>query len=123
MGCGFLAGGSLGFKMCILIAVHDIPEGIAVAAPMTAYKVDRLKIFFYTAITALPTVFGAFFGLFIGKISDNYIGLSLGIASGIMLYISCGKMLKEAYKFWDGILTTMAILLGILLGLAMCVLL
>ena len=120
MGCGFFAGSSLGFKMCILIAVHDIPEGMAVSAPMVASKVDKLKTFGYTAITALPTTIGAAIGLYIGSISEGVIGLSLGLASGIMLYVVCGKMLPQAMKLWEGIATTLAVLMGFFVGLIMC---
>lgn len=120
MGCGFFLGGSLGIRMCILIAVHDIPEGIAVAAPMVASRIDPLKIFVYTAITAIPTAFGAAIGIFIGGISANILGTSLGLASGIMLYVVCGKMMPEAVKLWYGLSTTLSILTGFLLGLVMC---
>ncbi|MDF2505266.1 MAG: putative divalent heavy-metal cations transporter [Clostridium sp.] len=120
MGCGFIVGGSLGIKMCILIAVHDIPEGIAVAAPMVASKIDPLKIFIYTALTALPTAFGATMGIFIGGVSESVLGTSLGLASGIMLYVVCGKMIPEANTIYSGITTTLGILMGFLLGLAMC---
>lgn len=120
MGCGFFVGGSLGIKMCVLIAVHDIPEGIAVAAPMVASKIDPLKIFGYTAITALPTAIGAALGIYIGGVSENLLGISLGLASGIMLYVVCGKMLPEASKFWSGLATTLGILLGFFIGLVIC---
>jgi len=120
MGCGFIAGGSLGIKMCILIAIHDIPEGIAVAAPMVASKVDSLKIFMYTALTALPTAFGAAMGIFIGGISQGVLGTSLGLASGIMLYVVCGKMIPESNAIYSGITTTLGTLGGFLLGLTMC---
>lgn len=120
MGCGFFIGGSLGIRMCILIAVHDIPEGVAVAAPMVASKIDPLKIFVYTAITAIPTAFGAAIGMFIGGISASVLAISLGLASGIMLYVVCGKMLPEATKLWYGLSTTLSILSGFLIGLVMC---
>lgn len=120
MGCSFFVGGSLGIKMCILIAIHDIPEGIAVAAPMMASKINPLKIFFYTAVTAMPTAVGAALGLYIGGVSKNVLGVSLGLASGIMLYVVCGKMFSEAMEFWPGLATTLSILAGFFLGLVMC---
>lgn len=120
MGCGFIVGGSLGIKMCILIAIHDIPEGIAVAAPMVASKIDPLKIFMYTAVTALPTALGAAMGIFIGGISQSVLGISLGLASGIMLYVVCGKMIPESNTIYSGITTTLGTLMGFLIGLAMC---
>jgi ZIP family zinc transporter len=120
MGCSFVVGGSLGLKMCILIAIHDVPEGLAVTAPMLASNVNPLKIFIYTAITALPTAFGAAMGLFIGNISQTVLGTSLGLASGIMLYVVCFSMIPEAIEFSGGNRSKMGILLGILFGFVMC---
>ncbi len=123
MGCSFFVGGSLGIKMCILIAIHDVPEGLAVTAPMVASRMDPLKIFLFTAVTALPTAFGAAIGLFIGGISQTVLGTSLGLASGIMLYVVCFSMIPEAIKLWGGRMSKMGILLGILLGFTMCTIL
>jgi ZIP family zinc transporter len=120
MGCSFVVGGSLGIKMCILIAIHDVPEGLAVTAPMLASNIDPLKIFLYTALTALPTAFGAAIGLFIGNISENVLGTSLGLASGIMLYVVCFSMIPEAIDISNSKWSRTGILLGILMGLVMC---
>jgi ZIP family zinc transporter len=88
MGCGFAAGGALGIKMSIIIAIHDIPEGIAVSAPLIASKVKIPKILFYTFITAFPTAVGTWIGAYIANISVNVLGACLSFASGIMLYVS-----------------------------------
>lgn len=120
MGCSFLVGGSLGLKICLLIAIHDIPEGLAVTAPMVASNIDPIKIFLYTAVTALPTAFGAAIGLFIGGISQAVLGTSLGLASGIMLYVVCFSMIPEAIELYAGAASKMGILFGILFGFIMC---
>ena len=117
MGCGFAAGSSLGIKMSILIAIHDIPEGIAIAAPLRASKLKVLKILFYTIATATPTIIGTFIGAYIGKLSTSALGLSLSFASGIMLYVVCGEMIPESSKLWDGLASTLGILAGIISGL------
>ncbi len=119
MGCGFVAGKTLGLKMSIIIAVHDIPEGMAVSAPLMVSKVKVSKILLYVFITALPTALGAWIGIFAGSVSPNVLGACLASASGIMLYVVCGEMLPESNKVWDGITSTMGVLLGVLIGLVM----
>lgn len=122
MGCSFVAGGSLGIKICILIAIHDIPEGLAVAMPMVLGKIDSLKIFFFTAITAIPTAVGAAIGVFIGNLSEKTLGTSLGVASGIMLYVVCFSMIPEAIELSKANNKVKgAMLIGILSGFFMCV--
>lgn len=47
MGCGFAAGTNLGIKMSVVIAIHDIPEGMAVATPFKWHlKKIALKYFY-----------------------------------------------------------------------------
>ncbi|WP_315116614.1 ZIP family metal transporter [uncultured Clostridium sp.] len=117
MGCGFAAGSSLGIKMSLIIAIHDIPEGIAVAAPLMASKIKPWKILFYTIITATPTILGTLIGAYIGKLSTNALGLSLSFASGIMLYVVCGEMIPESSRLWEGVSSTLGVLAGVILGL------
>jgi Predicted divalent heavy-metal cations transporter len=118
MGCGFAAGGTLGMKMALIIAIHDIPEGIAVSAPLMASSVKVSKILFYAFITAFPTAIGTWVGAYIANISMNILGACLSFASGIMLYVVCGEMLPESSKLWDGITSTIGVLTGIIVGLA-----
>ena len=117
MGCGFLATQGLGIKMSIIIAIHDIPEGMAVAAPLMANKTKVSKILLYAFLAAIPTAVGVWIGAYLGSISQNVLGACLSFASGIMLYVVCGEMLPESTKLWNGITSTMGVLTGIVLGL------
>lgn len=117
MGCGFVAGETLGLKMSIIISIHDIPEGIAVSAPFMASKVRVRKILLYAFLTAFPTAFGVWLGAFIGSVSQVVLGSCLAFASGIMLYVVCGEMIPESSKLWDGITSSIGVLTGVMLGL------
>lgn len=119
MGCGFMAGKNLGLRMSIIIAIHDIPEGMAVTAPLMLSRVRISKILTYVLITALPTALGAWLGIFLGSVSKDVLGSCLAVASGIMLYISCGELLPESNKQWEGIAGTVGLLSGFILGLIM----
>jgi zinc transporter, ZIP family len=117
MGCGFVAGEGLGLKMAFIIAIHDIPEGVAVAAPLIAGQESKKRTLFYAFITAFPTAIGACLGATMGSISPKVLGISLSIASGIMLYVVCGEMIPESSKLWDGLTSTLGTLLGFMIGL------
>lgn len=117
MGCGFATGGSLGLKMSLVIAIHDIPEGISVSAPLMASKVKAGRILLYAFLTAFPTAIGAFLGAYIGSVSKDILGACLALASGIMLFVVCGEMMPESNKLWDGLTSTLGMLGGILSGL------
>lgn len=117
MGCGFFASGAIGFKMSLIIMIHDIPEGISFSAPLMAAREKRSKIILYALLTAVPTIIGAFIGVYIGNVSPNLIGFSIAVASGIMLYVITGEMLPEATKLWNGRTKTLSTLLGFALGI------
>jgi len=119
MGFGFVNGDSLGLKMSLIIAIHDIPEGIAVAAPMMLSRIRGRKILFYAFLTSLPTVIGAWLGIYIGSISLEILGGALAFASGVMLYVVYGEMIPQSRKLWPGTTSTLGILLGMIVGLFM----
>ncbi|MBU3179870.1 ZIP family metal transporter [Clostridium psychrophilum] len=119
MGFGFANGDNLGLKMSMIIAIHDIPEGLAVAAPLMLSGIKSNKILFYAFLTALPTAIGAWIGIYIGSISVVVLGSALAFASGVMLYVIHGEMIPESKKLWPGITSTLGILLGMIVGLLM----
>ena len=119
MGFGFVNGDSLGLKMSLIIAIHDVPEGLAVAAPMMLSGIRGRKILFYAFLTALPTAIGAWIGIYIGSISIEILGGALAFASGVMLYVVYGEMIPQSRKLWPGTTSTLGILLGMIVGLFM----
>ena len=119
MGFGFVNGEDLGLKMSVIIAIHDVPEGLAVAAPLMLSGINNRRILFYAFLTALPTAIGAWIGIYVGSISVNILGDALAFASGVMLYVIYGEMIPESKALWPGITSTLGMLLGIIVGLIM----
>jgi ZIP family zinc transporter len=105
--------------MSLIIAIHDVPEGIAVSAPLMASNVKVSKILLYAFLTAFPTAVGSWIGAYIGSISQNILGACLAFASGIMMYVVCGEMFPESSKLWDGVTSSIGVVTGIMLGLIM----
>lgn len=117
MGCGIGLGSTLGLKMSIMIAMHDIPEGIAAAAPFMAAKEKVSKILLYSFLSSLPTLLGAFIGVYLGVVSGGILGILFAFVSGIMSYIVFGEMMPESYKLYNKISGTIGIFLGIFIGI------
>ncbi|MDE7158857.1 MAG: ZIP family metal transporter, partial [Clostridiales bacterium] len=82
-----------GFIMAIVIGLHNIPEGMAVSVPLISGGMGKTKAVLLTALSGLPTVFGALLGFALGGINDIMLVLSLGFASGAMLYVVFGELL------------------------------
>lgn len=105
-----------GFIMAIVIGLHNIPEGMAVSVPLISGGMGKVKATLLTALSGLPTVFGALLGFALGGINDIMLVLSLGFASGAMLYVVFGELLPEAILMWKSKLPAFALFTGVVAG-------
>jgi len=108
----------LGVTLALVIALHNIPEGLAVATPLVMAKISKTRVLLMTAGAGLPMAVGAFLGGVIGNISLLLLAVSLGFAGGAMLYIVCDELIPDAYEeakntHWP----IMGILLGVVMGI------
>jgi len=116
IGVGFAASSSLGITLAILIALHNFPEGMAVAFPLIYSGLKRQTALTITLLTGIPMGIGAFFGAIFGAISPLTLGISLGFAAGAMLYIICDELLPDAYQTAGSHLSILGITAGVILG-------
>lgn len=108
-----------GMIMAVLIGLHNIPEGMAVAVPLISGGTSRVKATLLTAACGLPTVLGAWLGFWLGDIGPLGLTLSLGFASGAMLYVVFGEIMPESYLIYRSKLPAFAVMVGLALGMFM----
>lgn len=108
-----------GMVMAVLIGLHNIPEGMAVAVPLISGGTSRVKATLLTAACGLPTVLGAWLGFWLGDIGPLGLTLSLGFASGAMLYVVFGEIMPESYLIYRSKLPAFAVMIGLALGMLM----
>ena len=117
IGSGFDASLKLGLSLAIAICFHDIPEGISMAVPMKSGGIKSIKIIYYVILSGLTTGFGAFIGSLIGGISEKIIAICLSFAAGAMIYIVSGELMLESNKLYQGKMTAVGNMLGLVLGI------
>ena len=107
----------LGLSLSLAIAIHNIPEGIAIAVPIYYSTGKRQKAFYCTLISGLSEFLGAIIAhLFFPILKNQTIfSLILGITAGMMLKISITDLLKEAISYHQYKISLFAFLLGILI--------
>ncbi|MCH5166167.1 MAG: ZIP family metal transporter [Clostridiales bacterium] len=105
-----------GFIMAIVIGLHNIPEGMAVSVPLISGGMKKPKATALTALSGLPTVLGALIGYALGGINAIMLTLSLGFASGAMLYVVFGELLPESILMWKSKLPALSLFVGVLVG-------
>lgn len=108
-----------GMIMAVLIGLHNIPEGMAVAVPLISGGTGRVKATLLTSACGLPTVLGAWLGFWLGDIGPLGLTMSLGFASGAMLYVVFGEIMPESYLIYRSKLPAFAVMVGLALGMFM----
>ena len=109
--------GNAALVLAILIGLHNIPEGMAVSVPLISGGMAKWKAVLITAASGIPTILGALLGYALGEIGPLGLTLSLGFASGAMLYVVFGEILPQSYLMYHSKLPAFSAIAGILAGL------
>ncbi len=117
IGASYAHGSSLGFSVALTIALHNIPEGMAMAAPMCAAKLDPARVAMWGALAGLPMAVGALIGAIVGTVSSAVLSVCLGFAGGAMVFITADELIPDAQEFAVGHSGTFGIVLGALAGM------
>ena len=112
---GALGGAAI--VLAILIGLHNIPEGMAVSVPLIAGGMPKWKAVLITASSGIPTIIGALLGYVLGEIGPVGLALSLGFASGAMLYVVFGEILPQAILMYRSKRPAFSAIGGMLVGL------
>ena len=109
--------GSAALLLAVLIGLHNIPEGMAVSVPLISGGMGKVKAVAITAASGIPTMLGALLGYALGELGPIGLALSLGFASGAMLYVVFGEILPQSILMYHSKLPAFSTIIGILVGL------
>ncbi|MFW5976810.1 MAG: ZIP family metal transporter [Bacillota bacterium] len=117
IGAGFMASAELGVGLAVLIALHNFPEGMAVATALGLAKLKDINILLITILAGVPMGLGAAIGGFLGGISPEFLSAALGLAGGAMLYVVYDELVPDAHKNASGHSAIVGIIIGIISGI------
>lgn len=85
------------------IAIHNIPEGIAVSVPIYYATGSRRKSFWLSLLSGLAEPVGAIVGYFILRsiFNESTFGVIFAGVAGIMIYISLDELLPTAEEYGE----------------------
>lgn len=119
IGVGFAITAELGIVIALAIAIQDFPENIATIVPLYGLIKKKAKSFIILITTVLFEVAGFLIGyLALGGASLSWLGASLALAAGFMVYISVEELIPSAQVKKYPKMAAAAMVLGV-----MCVLL
>ena len=109
--------GKAALALAVLIGLHNIPEGMAVSVPLISGGMGKFRAVLITASSGIPTVLGALLGYALGEIGPVGLTISLGFASGAMLYVVFGEILPQSFLMYNSKMPAFSAIVGILAGL------
>jgi ZIP family zinc transporter len=87
-----------GMVIALAIGIHNFPEGMAIAAPLLMAGVSKCRIFFLTLMVGLITPLGTICGKAAVTWLPQWMPLLMGITSGVMLYLVIAQLFPQAQK-------------------------
>jgi ZIP family zinc transporter len=110
---GYASTPALGVLIAIGIALHNIPEGIATALPLREAGLSKKKTFVITMLSGLAEPLGALLIYFFLSGFPQFIPMTLAFAAGVMVFITLDEILV-ATKEKHQHSTPFGILIGII---------
>lgn len=85
-----------GLIIAMAIAMHNIPEGMSIALPLRIAGTSTRTVLWLTILIGLITPIGTLISLGLWSFSHTFVNLSLAFAAGAMMYVVARDILPEA---------------------------
>ncbi len=121
IGAGNAVEQQVGLFIALAIALHNIPEGMSIAAPMRLGGMSKPRVFWVTFLIGFVTPLGTMLAAWLFTVAHSFIALSLAFASGAMAFVVARDIFPESWQL-DKSATVVGVTLGSALMMAMALL-
>ena len=109
---------SLGILVALTIGIHNVPEGAITAIPLTEMGFSKLKVFLITLLSGITEPLFAFLTfLLFSGAKLAVLGFNSAFAAAAMIYITVDELIPEAYSTGHGHSVSLGLIFGIVLSL------
>ncbi|HDD55186.1 MAG TPA: ZIP family metal transporter [Chloroflexi bacterium] len=98
VGVSFGGGQKLGLFITVAIAIHNIPEGLAIAMVMVPKGTKPWKAGLWGIFTSLPQPLMAVPAFIFVILFEPWLPVGLGLAAGAMVWMVFAELIPEAYE-------------------------
>jgi len=108
---------SIALPIAFAIAIHNIPEGVAVSVPIYFATGSRKKAFLFSFLSGLSEPVGAIIGysILLPFINDFVFGIVFAMVAGIMVFISLDELLPSAREYGEHHLSIYGLVAGMII--------
>lgn len=114
VGVSFASTMEFGVFIAIAIAIHNIPEGLAISLVMVPQGTSPLKAVWWSIFSSLPQPLMAVPAFLFVEIFKQYLPFGLGLAAGAMIWMVFADLIPEALEKCEarkvGLWVTIAVL-------------
>lgn len=98
VGVSFSGGLDLGLFITTAIAVHNIPEGLAISLVLVPRGTSPLKAMWWSIFSSLPQPLMAVPAFIFVEIFQTYLPMGLGFAGGAMIWMVFAELIPDALE-------------------------
>lgn len=98
IGGSFLVSIDVGFATTLAVILHEIPQEIGDFGVLVHAGFARMKALLLNFLSALLAVIGTGIALFLGGLSESFIGIVLPLTAGGFIYIASADLIPELHK-------------------------
>jgi zinc transporter ZupT len=98
VGVSFGGGETLGLVIALAIAVHNIPEGLAISLVLVPRGVSVGRAAGWSVFSSLPQPLMAVPAFLFVEWFERFLPIGLGFAAGAMLWMVAAELLPEAFE-------------------------
>jgi len=98
VGVSFGGGQDLGLFITLAIAVHNVPEGLAISLVLVPRGIGVAKAAFWSIFSSLPQPLMAVAGVLFVAFFQPMVPLGLGFAAGAMIWMVFSEIMPEAFE-------------------------
>jgi len=117
---GFMVDPSLGVLIALVIGAHNVPEGIVTAIPLREGGLGISKTFVITLLSGLAEPAAAAVALLLLQdVGQMTLAFSSAFAAGAMVYITVDELIPEVYAHGEGHAAILGITSGVIAALVL----
>lgn len=99
IGAGYTSSFTLGTVIVISLALHNVPEGMVTSTPLLLGGMERWRVVLLTTLAGMMTPIGTVIGAMLFGLNGGFVSVALAFAAGAMIYIVSDELIPQSHQY------------------------